>query len=591
MPHRLSALIVVVLALLTRQGVCRELSSYERSTLKTVLKGRGQAVDRHAEGKWIEAIDIQILDVIEQRDPLPGFLNALHVNTKTAVVERALLFRQGERYRSKIVFESERALRGFRQHSLVVAVPLTGSRPDRVSVLVLVKDVWSLRLNSAYRFRAGELEYLLLQPSEENLLGMHRSISVQGIYQPDTFSFGVGVAEPRLAGSRILARVEANMIVNHRTGELEGSFGGIDYGLPLFSTRQRWAWGSRIQWRRAIARSYVGVALRTFDADATQEDDAIPVRYSSDALAGRFSVVRSFGYRHKLDIRIGAGVDRRQYATGDLSAFRAEAVQEFKDTLLPTSDTRNGPFVEFRYYDNIFARLHDLESLGLEENYGLGLNAYLRMAGVSRIWGASRDYISLAAAASYTVASNDFLARIYGAASVEKATASDTIFQSNVTTGLRAVSPRFKIGRLVSDLSFSYLPHNYLNRQMTLGGEGRLRGYATGRFIGQNLLASNLEFRSRSLRLWTVQLGGALFYDVADVFDELNTLRPKQGAGFGLRLLLPMFGRSVMRLDWGFALTREFRSGNPFEGLVFTFQQSFGMPRATANGIALGQAR
>jgi hypothetical protein len=55
---------------------------------------------------------------------------------------------------------------------------------------------------------------------------------------------------------------------------------------------------------------------------------------------------------------------------------------------------------------------------------------------------------------------------------------------------------------------------NYLTRTSMLGGEGRLRGYPTNYFVGKDLLAVNLEYRTLPVELFSSQFGGALFYDV-----------------------------------------------------------------------------
>jgi hypothetical protein len=114
-----------------------------------------------------------------------------------------------------------------------------------------------------------------------------------------------------------------------------------------------------------------------------------------------------------------------------------------------------------------------------------------------------------------------------------------------------------------------------------------LRGYPSGQFIGKDLIASNVELRTRSLQLWTVQLGGTLFYDVGHAFDGMSGLRPQQGAGFGLRLVFPQLERAVTRIDWGFPLTPHAYRGAIVDGLVVTFQQAFGMPRLTGRVVDL----
>lgn len=560
-------------------------SDYEQEALDIALEVHAGAIDPSPEGKRIVAIDIDVLDVIEQRDPLPDFLNIFHANTKDYVVRRELLFRQGNTYEQALVSETERNLRALRQESLVIIVPLQTERPDEVRVLAVVKDVWSLRLNSDYRFKNGQLEYLFLQPAEENLAGTHRRIFGAFSYEPDVLTFGGRAVDPRLAGSRHVAAIEGNVFVNHATGELEGSSGFFQYGKPLFSTRQQWSWGSVIQWNREITRLFRGTDIRGYDADATPGvDDAIPITYTSELIGGRYSVTRSFGIKIKHDLTIGVEGSRRNFRPENLDAYDPAAAAEFVTTQLPSSDTRNGPYLQYHLHFTDFASLLDVNTLGLQENYRLGPDMYVRIYPIAQAFGSSRDLLGLSALSSVTAPVGTGLARVYGGATVE-ALPDTTVSDARVDGGLHIVSPSFVAGRLIYDGALIYRPKNFLNARNSLGGEGRLRGYPSQSFIGKDVIASNLEFRSRPLQLWTFQLAGALFYDVGDAFDGFDELRPKQGAGFGLRALFPQIGRAVMRLDWGFALTPEASSGSIIEGLVFTFKQAFNTPSLSGGQV------
>src|SRR5690606_27819008 len=101
-------------------------------------------------GKQIEAIEVYAIDVFDHRDPIPNFFNVFHVTTQDYVVRREMLFRVGMPYDPVRIQETERNLRALRQLSLVLLVPARGSAPDRVRVLAIVKDTWSLRLNSSW---------------------------------------------------------------------------------------------------------------------------------------------------------------------------------------------------------------------------------------------------------------------------------------------------------------------------------------------------------------------------------------------------------------------------------------------------------
>src|SRR5690606_20921692 len=137
---------------------------------------------------------------------------------------------------------------------------------------------------------------------------------------------------------------------------------------------------------------------------------------------------------------------------------------------------------------------------------------------------------------------------------------------------------------LVYDGTWVVRPQNFSNRTVSLGGDTRLRGYPSLFFVGEHLLASNLEFRTRSFLLWSVLVRGALFYDVGDAYMG-DDLEPKQGAGFGVQLLFPQLGRAVMRLDWGFPLSQDVGPFNAFQGLLLTFRQAFGVPTPVSTGV------
>lgn len=569
------------------------LSRYEEETVARVLSRHGVELDPEPEGKRIEEVAIEVLEVVEERDPLPGFLNGLHCTTRHHAVRRDVLFREGQPFERSLADETERNLRALRQQSLVLVLAIRGSAPDRVRVLVLVKDVWSLRLNTSYRITGRGLENLYVQPSEENLLGMRRSILGTFGYDPATFSVGGTFTEPRLADSRILASVSAFGIWNHETGALEGTAGAFEYGIPIYSTRQRWAWGAGATWRDAITRRFSGRSLAVFNADADRDPEnacpdparCIPIRYRSDVITGTVGVTRSFpGERVQL-VQVALNADRRAFRTDDLSGFDPDAAARFVAERVPASVTRNGPMVRYQIYENRWAKLQEVETLGLQENFRLGVEAHARVYPLLRALGSTQDLVGYYGALSYTHAVRDGLLRLYGAGAVEVMPSHDGVANATVQGGMRVVTPRFGFGRLIYDATFLLRPENQLNTISSLGGDGRLRGYLSGLVLGKNMVAVNLEFRSRALQLWTFQVGGALFYDVGDAFDAVGRFRPKQGIGGGLRLGFPQLDRTVMRVDLGFPLTKGLPSASVLDGLVVTFDQAFDMPGVTSQGV------
>ncbi|MCA9621572.1 MAG: hypothetical protein KC731_21265 [Myxococcales bacterium] len=564
-------------------------SDYEQETIDMALERHGVVIDPHPEGKRVVAIDVDVLDVIEDRDPVPNFLNVFHANTRDYILRREMLFQVGDRYDPRRANESERNMRGLRQESLVIVLPLRTDDPETVRVLIVAKDIWSLRLNSNYRLRGGQLEELLIQPAEENLAGIHRRLLANFLYEPDTITTGGRFIDPRLGGTRYAWQLSANVIVNHRTGDVEGSSGSFSYGLPIYSTKQTWAWSAAASWNKSITRRFVGTTLAYYDSPQTREVDGIPFVYDSESIGGSMRVTRSFGYDVKQDVSLGVEVDRSVYRAGDLGGFDPRAAADFEAERVPFSETRNNPFLLYHLYFNRFTSITNAETLGLQESFVLGPEAYARFYPIAKAFGSTRNVLGYHMAGAYTERLGTGLVRAYLGGTLETQILDEggmSLSDSELQIGFRLITPPFYIGRLFYDSTFLYRPDNFSNRLVSLGGDGRLRGYPSGLFIGESLIASNLEFRSRPLRLWTVLLGGALFYDVGDAFDG-TAIKIKQGAGFGLRLLFPQLDRSVMRIDWGFALTPDPGVTSVFDGLVLTFSQAFGMPRPSGVNVSL----
>src|SRR3990172_9383182 len=141
-------------------------SAYEQSSIDGALAALGLSRDGDAEGKLVESIHAVRLEVIEERDPAPRFLNAFHALSRSYIVDREVLLRPGEVYRQTLADETRRNLASLPQFSLVLVVPAAGSAPDKVRIVVIAKDVWSIRLNWDISFSNDGLESLTLDPTE-----------------------------------------------------------------------------------------------------------------------------------------------------------------------------------------------------------------------------------------------------------------------------------------------------------------------------------------------------------------------------------------------------------------------------------------
>ncbi len=582
-PIGLSLASLVWLAPLVARADEATYSPYERETISLAAKAEGARVEPDPDGKIVEEIVLRPLDVFEPRDPLPGFfedfLNVFHATTRPFILKREVLQRVGQPWDQRLVDETARNLRDLRQLSLVLCIPLKGSRPDTVKLLVVTKDIWSLRLNSDFRFADGQLEYLVLAPSEENLAGLHHSATARFTYEPDTYSFGIGYRIPRIGSSWIEATGTTNLIFNKDTGKLEGSSGSFGYGQPLYTTRTEWSYIAGITWLQEVTRFFQGVTPRTFDAEATPEDDAVPYQWTTEEIAGRYGVTRSFGVRFKHDVAFGAEASRQVYRVPHPERIPAVALREFERDVLPLTDTRVYPFVGYATYTTDFKRYVDFNTLGLQEDYRLWHDVYVKLYPVFDAIGSTRSFLGGAAGASFTVPVSDGLARVYADGVVEAAP--EQLYDARMLAGARFVSPRIGFGRVVTDGFVLRRFENFLNRRSTLGGEGRLRGYPSGAYRGENVVSYNLELRSAPVELWTVQVGGVAFYDAGVAYDTGAELDVRQSVGAGARIVFPQLDRSVLRVDWALPTQIDPEVGvtSIFPGrFTVTFKQAFPMP-------------
>ena len=552
-----------------------ELSAYEQETLRLGLANFSETLEPNPEGKAVERIDIVSLDVFEERDITPKaaenrpwlkdslnfsrrVANSIHFTSRDFTIRREMLFSVGDPYRAVLIEETARNLRNLSQLSAVVIVPVKSkSAKDKVRVLVITKDVWSLRLNWNLAYGNGKLSELSIQPQERNVFGLHHTATISFDLLPLSYSLGTSYAVPRFGNSWIGAGAGATIVMNRPAGKPEGSAFSASVGQPLYSALTEWSWAVGGSYSNAVSRRYVNGELGGFDSAATKQIDGIPFEYRSEGSAVSAGVTRSFGWENKFDITLGGGVTASRYSTIDnLSTYDPAAVADFK-TFIPIGETRVGPTVTFQAYTTRFHAMHDFATLALEEDYRLGHFVTLKLYRANKELGSTRDVAGADGAAQYTVPLGDGIIRgsVEGIAEQDLTPGVEHISDASLTAALRLVTPRLRYGRFVFDNTILDRERNYLNSTSFLGGSGRLRGYPTNYYFGKDLYVSNLEFRSRPISLLTAQVGGVVFHDMGDAFTDFDAVHMKHSVGGGLRILFPEFDRAVFRIDLAVPLT------------------------------------
>ncbi|MCH2108469.1 MAG: hypothetical protein MK135_04020 [Polyangiaceae bacterium] len=561
-------------------------SALEDSIAKEALAHFGWKAEPHPEGKEIESIDVYILPVFDARDPIPTFFNIFHSKSRDWIIRQETLVNPGELYDVGKVKETERNLRSLRQLSVANVIAAKGSAPDKTRLIVVVKDVWSLRINSDFGFGGDGLEYLLLNPAEENLAGLHLDLGLLYLLERDRYSLGTRVVYPRMAGSRWWVGFDTSVSFNRDTNAYEGSSGSLSILYPLYSRYSPWGTGTQLAWRVETTRRYRGSDIRLYEfQDADGAEERIPEVYRTEILAANYYLTRSWGVLHKRDLTFGFEISSREYRPIGLAEFSPQAQAAFIRDVLPVSDTRLSPFAQLRVYRTRFLRTLDLEILGLQEDYRMGYDVLTRVSAASRGTGSTRDQLSIDSGLLYSVPLGNGFARLMAQSSITVANQNQN--QALFWTRARVVSPLTVAGRLHFDALVAFRYWNYLNASpFSLGGNDRLRGYGFDEFQGENLVASNLEFRTRSIDILSAQVGLATFVDAGATPNNFSALNLAYGVGFGGRILFPHAERSVLRVDWGFPVGGDRRA---WPGVVYvSFGQAFGMPNLAISNATSG---
>jgi hypothetical protein len=592
-------------------------SPYEQQTIEDAMRDQHLLRDAFPEGKIIERIEIVALRPFEQRDILPRWLNVFHVTTRESVIRNEVLLHEGGRYEQDRVDDTIRNLRrlpGVPQLSAVLVIAAMGSTPDRIVLLVITKDVWSLRLNWNLVADSGGLDQLAFQPSETNFLGTHQILAGTFILEPSAYTLGLGYFVPRLGDSRVTLAANADVMVNRGTNSPEGTYGQLVAGQPLFSGRTEWSWDATVAWQDAVLRRYVNGSLSDYvdtsprcagTSGPPPARCVLPFQFRSRIYTTSYEVTRSFGWDLKHDFTLAATLNRAVYEINAPATTDAQTVADFVSQDVPVSDTRVGPSLQYHTYQRRFVRVIDFDTLALQEDYRLGHDIVARVYPSFRGLGATRDVLGFYGAAQYSWAVRDGLFRVAFQSTTEEQlsqTSRPTWCGSGACTSDASLQPTAHLvtptiaglGRIVVDGTFLYRWRNYLNQTNILGGDDRLRGFPTNFFVGSNVLSYNVEARSRPVEILSCELAGVAFYDAGDAYIASSQFQPYQSVGVGLRAVFPWLDRTVFRADIGFPLYRPIdpSTGVPIPPYSFllSFTQAFVTPMVAPTPVlATGQ--
>ncbi len=548
-----------------------ELGSLEKEAVDDALAARGLLRDLAPAGKSIGAIHIVNQDVFSRRDGFLPWFNIFHRTTRENAVRREVLTRPGQVYDPLLVEETVRNLQDPSLSNIVVIVPVLAPLPGQVDLLVVTRDVWSLRFNSNFEYQAGRLIYFTGSLSENNLFGWRKQVAAVFVMDQGAMAAGPTYNDPNVGGTRLRLSASARAIFARETGVHEGSSSNVSLTYPLFSLASRWGASLAFGHVDDVARRFVANSVRTVDLKGTPEVEALPWVYRFRSVGTSAGATRSFGSRviQRLSAGHSFSVTRPTFADG----FPEDSTTRelFRAQIFPRSERVSSLFVGYRLFTPRYRIYRDFDTYDLPENFILGPNLGASASRAIEALGSERAFSTASASVAWSA---DLRGGFQSASAAWGGRLQDgQLVDESVSAQAYLGTPILGRLRIVASGETAYLFRYTQNALLTLGGANGLRGYAVGEFTGHAQVIGHLELRSLAVKVASLRLGALLFYDLGHAADSPDYLVAHQDAGLGLRLLIPQFNTYVLRVDWAVP----FQNGN---------QTPAGLPGRISAGFA-----
>jgi len=547
------------------------LGKLEQESVNDALVDLGIRIDWQPIGKTVRAVHVVNQEVFSRRDWWFRWFNIFHRTTRDYIIERELLIPAGDRYDPALVEESVRNLQSTSGtsvgattfpapdlSSVIVILPIISPQPGTVDLLVVTRDVWSLRFNTNFEVQQTTLSLLQTSLSENNLFGWRKFFSF--VFSLDLGAYWIGPTyfDPNLLGSRVTLYASANAYYSRDTGHYEGNAEAVSIHYPLFSLASHWGAGLEVVHSDTLVRSFRGLNPRLVNLVDIGPDafaptlETVPYIYRRKITTVDATLTRQFGVQVIQRITLGHHID----------SHRSQVPEDFPDPdqaplflaqYAPVSETRSEPFVQYSLFTPRYAIYRDLNTFDLRENVLLGPTLTASLAYGSPELGADFRAFPMALSLGFSAAApRGGLAAIalQGSARLRDQTFIDqryigTLYYASPMLGRRV--------RILAQVSAGTRRNDTQRGIFVLGGDTGLRGYAIGDFFGPTEVLGHVELRTAPVAILSQRIGGLLFYDVGDAAASFSAITPMHDFGLGLRWLIPQLNSTVIRIDWAFA--------------------------------------
>ena len=592
---RASRLIALSLLLLApepaRAAGVGELGTLENGAVDTALAARGLVLDPAPDGKVVGFIHVVNLDVFQPSDGrLLEWFNYFHRTSREHHVRRESLLLPGRAYDPALVDETMRSLRNRTSYgandptwsgivAMVPVIPPQAAGPGTVDVLIVTRDVWSLRLNSDYNYQPGYLITANASLAENNFLGWRKQAAVEFKMRQGDMWLGPTYMDPNVLGTHLRLTVAVYQGWARKIGELaagppEGFSDWQRLEYPFYALSQRWGGSIDFNYNTSVERSISGAStsqaavLRRFNPDLGQcvtpggpsdPNSALTVECAYRSHTGAFisGLTRSFP-RPWLVQRLTVGNEIGLVRPSFLPNFpNSPTDQKLRDSFAQQyfriSERTSGLYAQYDAFTPRYRTYRDLDAYDLAEDNRLGPSVTLKFGRASTWLGSDADFFRFKAEAHINLGLLGGFQNV--GVSWESRAYGDGLRDQLIKAQFYAATPILARSlRLVASGIAGFMADNVHRAQVYVGGLEGLRGYPVNTFLGYDWYLAHLELRSMALSLASLRLGGLIFADAGHTADTAQALMLYGDAGGGLRLLIPQLNAEVLRCDWAFPL-------------------------------------
>ncbi len=534
------------------------LSSLERASVVRALAARGYELDPSPWHKVIGTVRVFNEDVFAERAWFLQFFNLFHVTTKESTILSEAVVAPGEIWDLQRIEETARRLRDPLWTSVVAVVPVRSAAPGTVDVLIVTRDIWSLRLNTAYTFQQGTLTNLATSLSENNFLGRRDVLAAALTMDQGSIAVGPLFIDKNLFGEHLDFRARVDDILTRddltKHGKLhsEGTDSTISLTRPLWTLASEWAAGASFTHRFAIDRQFLGTGLRPFKYTdpATAQVTNFGWEYEMRRWGTNAYVTRQWGTELKQQLSFGHSYNSQRPRPLDDFPGDAEQRAAFIDAVLPVSEVTSTPYVEYAFFTPRYRTLRNVTTFDLAEDLRTGPDLDVTLAFGLKLLGSDQNFQRLSSAVGWTfpVARDGFIRIAGGLGSRYQ---QGTLIDNSATVSARGATP--PIANTFRILAQAQLVTHWEDRQnqfLVIGSDSGLRGFDINQFSGQRYVDLQVEARTLPVPIWVLRFGGVVFYDLGGADQTLAQLTLHHDVGLGLRILVPQTSAQVLKFDF-----------------------------------------